>query len=38
MSNLPTLQRALEEDGYVTETITYPSYRALWRSLVQPDS
>lgn len=38
MSNLPKLQRALEEDGYVTEAITYPSYRALWRSLVRSGS
>ena len=33
MRNLPKLQRALEEDGYVDESITYPSYRALWRAL-----
>ncbi len=34
MANLPKLQRALEEDGYVTAAITYPSYRAFWRTLV----
>ena len=36
MANLPKLQRALEEDGYVTGVITYPSYRAFWRTLVFP--
>lgn len=35
MANLPKLQRALEEDGYVDDRITYPSYRALWRALVR---
>ena len=38
MANLPKLHRALEEDGYVTDAITYPSYRALWRSLARADS
>jgi fatty acid desaturase len=37
MSSLPTLQRALEEDGYVTDAITYPGYRAFWRTLVRAD-
>jgi len=36
MANLPKLHAALEEDGYVTEAITYPSYRAFWRTLAQP--
>jgi fatty acid desaturase len=31
--NLPTLQAALEEEGYVTAENTWPSYRALWRAL-----
>ncbi|HVU61235.1 MAG TPA: fatty acid desaturase [Mycobacteriales bacterium] len=31
--NLPALQRELEASGWVTETITWPSYRALWRAL-----
>jgi fatty acid desaturase len=31
--NLPTLQRELEASGWVTETITWPSYNALWRAL-----
>ena len=26
----------VNEDGYVTESITYPSYRAFWRTLAQP--
>lgn len=37
MANLPKLQQALEEDGYVTDAITYPSYRAFWRTLVRAD-
>jgi fatty acid desaturase len=31
--NLPTLQRELEASGWVTETIAWPSYSALWRAL-----
>ncbi|MCP3990404.1 MAG: hypothetical protein GY724_15105 [Actinomycetia bacterium] len=31
--NLPAFTRALEEDGYVTPELTWPSYRALWRAL-----
>jgi fatty acid desaturase len=31
--NLPALQRELEASGWVSETITWPSYRALWRAL-----
>ncbi len=31
--NLPAFTRALEEDGYITPEITWPSYRALWRAL-----
>ena len=37
MSNLPKLQAALDEDGYITDAITYPSYRAFLRTLVQAD-
>ncbi len=33
MANLPKLQRALEEDGYVTEAITHPGYWSFWRTL-----
>lgn len=36
MSKLPKYHRALVEDGYITEAITYPSYRAFWRTLVAP--
>ncbi|MDW3220572.1 MAG: fatty acid desaturase [Acidimicrobiales bacterium] len=35
MANLPTLQRALEEDGYVTDAITHDGYWAFWRTLVR---
>ncbi|MEM7139943.1 MAG: fatty acid desaturase [Actinomycetota bacterium] len=35
MANLPTLQRALEEDGYVDATITHDGYWAFWRSLAR---
>jgi len=35
MANLAKLQRILEEDGYVTDTITHPSYRAFWRTLAR---
>jgi fatty acid desaturase len=31
--NLPRFHAELEQAGYVTEGITYPSYRALWRAL-----
>jgi fatty acid desaturase len=31
--NLPKLHAELEQAGWVTETLTYPSYRALWRAL-----
>jgi fatty acid desaturase len=31
--NLPKLQAELEAAGWVTDEITYPSYRALWRAL-----
>ncbi len=30
---LPELHRVLVEDGWVTEELEYPSYRALWRAL-----
>ena len=35
--NLPRLQRALEEDGYLPPEAIWPSYRSLWRALVRPD-
>lgn len=38
MANLPKLQRALEEDGYVTDAITHRGYWAFWRTLTRPDS
>ena len=31
--NLPALHAELEQAGYVTTELTYPSYRALWRAL-----
>ncbi|MHB8329241.1 MAG: fatty acid desaturase family protein [Acidimicrobiales bacterium] len=31
--NLPKFHAELVRAGYVTETLTYPSYRALWRAL-----
>lgn len=31
--NLPRYHRALQEAGYVDETIEYPSYRAIWKAL-----
>ena len=31
--NLPAFTKALEEDGYITPEITWPSYRALWKAL-----
>lgn len=31
--NLPALHAELEAAGYITEELTYPSYRALWREL-----
>ena len=31
--NLPVLHAELEEAGYVTDALTYPSYRALWGAL-----
>ena len=31
--NLPAFHAELERAGYATEALTYPSYRALWRSL-----
>jgi fatty acid desaturase len=38
MANLPRLQKALEEDGYVTEAITHRGYWAFWRTLAQPSA
>ncbi|MCP5027573.1 MAG: hypothetical protein GY929_14955 [Actinomycetia bacterium] len=31
--NLPAFTKILEEDGYITPDITWPSYRALWTAL-----
>ena len=31
--NLVHLEKVLEEDGYITPEMTWPSYRALWRAL-----
>ncbi|MSO88113.1 MAG: hypothetical protein EXQ71_11440 [Acidimicrobiia bacterium] len=31
--NLPRLHDELERAGYITEELTYPSYRSLWRAL-----
>lgn len=31
--NLPRFHAELERAGYVTDAITYPNYRALWRAL-----
>jgi fatty acid desaturase len=31
--NLPRFHAELEQAGYVTDGITYPNYRALWRAL-----
>lgn len=31
--NLPRFHDELVRSGYVTDTLTYPSYRALWRAL-----
>lgn len=31
--NLPALQRELDESGWITPRITWPSYRALWLAL-----
>jgi fatty acid desaturase len=31
--NLPRYTRILEEDGYITPAMTWPSYRALWKAL-----
>ena len=36
MANLPRLQQALEEDGYVTDAITHSGYWAFWRTLTRP--
>ncbi len=32
---LPKLHQALEEDGYISEAITWPSYRSLWKALAR---
>jgi fatty acid desaturase len=31
--NLPALQRELEQAGWITPALEYPSYRALWQAL-----
>ena len=36
--NLPRLHRELAAAGYITPTLTYPNYRALWRVLSARDS
>jgi len=33
--NLPRLRQILIEDGYVHDTLIWPSYRSLWRALVK---
>jgi len=35
--NLPKYHAALREAGYVDDTIEYPSYTAIWKSLRRPD-
>ena len=36
MANLPTLHRALEEDGYLPPELVHPGYWAFWRTLAGP--
>ncbi len=36
--NLPKLTKALEEDGYVGDAITWGSYRSLWSAMTRPRS
>jgi fatty acid desaturase len=31
--NLPAFHAELEQAGYVTDRLTYPNYRSLWRAL-----
>ena len=35
--NLPRLQQALEEDGYMPTEAIWPTYRSLWQALVRSD-
>jgi fatty acid desaturase len=35
--NLPAFHAELERAGYVTEALTYPNYRALWRALASAE-
>ena len=37
MRNLPRFHTELEKAGYITDALTYPSYRALWRALASAD-
>jgi fatty acid desaturase len=36
--NLPAFHSELERAGYVTDAITYPNYRALWKALSSADA
>jgi fatty acid desaturase len=31
--NLPAFHGELERAGYITEGLTYPNYRSLWKAL-----
>jgi fatty acid desaturase len=31
--NLPAFHAELERAGYITDSLTYPNYRSLWRAL-----
>jgi fatty acid desaturase len=35
--NLPAFHAELERAGYITDAITYPNYRSLWRALSSAD-
>ncbi len=35
--NLPAFHAELEQAGYITDALTYPNYRALWKALCRPD-
>ena len=36
--NLPAFHAELERAGYVTDALTYPNYRALWKALSSADA